>query len=116
MLEDIFKERLKKKQELEKLGYDVYPAKTSRTYLIADALESFDLLAKQKKKVVLAGRLMGLRVQGGVAFADLQDGSGAKLQIVLKKDNLKDFEVLKENLDIGDFLETSGALFKTRRG
>lgn len=116
MLEDILKERLKKKEELEKLGYDVYPARIQRTHLIADALKSFNSLAKSKKKVFVAGRVMGLRVQGGLGFADLQDGSGSKIQILLKKDNLKDFDSLKSGLDIGDFLEAGGPLFKTKRG
>lgn len=116
MLEDIIKERLKKKQALEKLGYNPYPAKITRTHLVAEAIKSFDTLAKNKKRISVAGRMMGLRVQGALIFADLQDGTDAKLQIVIKKDNLKDFEVIKENLDIGDFLEASGALFKTQRG
>ncbi len=44
MLEDIRKERLKKKEELEKLGYDVYPARVERTHLISEALKSFNAL------------------------------------------------------------------------
>src|SRR3989338_8215665 len=116
MLEDIIKERLRKKKDLENLGRDVYPSKIKRTHLIADALGSFAALAKQKKKVFIAGRVIGLRIQGGVGFADVQDGSGAKIQVVLKKDILADFNVLKNDLDIGDFLEVSGPLFKTQRG
>lgn len=115
MLEDIRGERRKKKIELEKLGYSLYPAVTQRTYLISDALKLFSALAKSKKKVFLAGRVMGLRVQGGVAFADLKDETG-KIQAVLLKSNLSDFNALKNNLDIGDFLEIGGALFKTKAG
>lgn len=115
MIDDIIKERFKKKEDLEKLGYDIYPARVERTHLISEAIEAFNSLTKQKKKISVAGRVMGLRVQGGLGFADLRDGSG-KLQAVLKKDNLKDFSVLKSNLDIGDFLEVSGALFKTQKG
>lgn len=116
MLEDIRKERLKKKEDLEKLGYEVYPARVKRTHLVAEALKSFSALSKSKTKIFLAGRIIGLRMQGGVGFADIQDGSGEKIQSVFKKDNLKDFEVFKNNLDIGDFLEVSGPLFKTQRG
>lgn len=117
MLEDIIKERLKKKEDLEKLGYEVYPARIKRTHLISEALESFDSLSKQKKKISVAGRVMGMRIQGGLGFIDLRDGSGAvKLQAVLKKDNLEDFAVLRNDLDIGDFLEVSGTLFTTQKG
>jgi len=58
---------------------------------------------------------MGWRAQGGVAFADLKDESG-KMQAVLLKNNLADFLALKENIDIGDFLEIGGPLFKTKAG
>lgn len=115
MIEDLIKERLKKKAELEKLGLDLYPARVKRTHLVAHVVKEFAALSKKKTKVWLAGRLMGLRVQGGVAFADLADESG-KVQIVFTKANLANFQALKDNLDIGDFVEVSGPLFKTKRG
>lgn len=116
MLEDIIKERLKKKSELEKLGLDLYPARVKRTHLVSEALKNFPALSKKKTKIWLSGRLLGLRVQGGVAFADLTDSSGEKIQLVLTKARLPNFQTLKDNLDIGDFAEVSGPLFKTKRG
>jgi len=115
MLEDILKERRKKKETLEKLGYDLYPARVKRTHAVGDVLDSFNALAKGKKKITIAGRVMGLRVQGAIGFADLADESG-KIQVFLKKDNIKDFPDIKANLDIGDFLEVSGPVFKTKAG
>lgn len=128
MLEEIRKERLRKKIELEKLGYNVYPTFIKRTHLIGEVLKNFEELAKKSRrpkgvgipagasgKIFLAGRVIGWRVQGGVAFADLKDESG-KLQAVLLKSNLPDFDVLKNSLDIGDFLEVGGSLFKTKAG
>ncbi len=116
MLEDLIKERLKKKAELEKLGLNVYPSQVKRTHLVAHVVKDFSALSKKKTKVWLTGRLLGLRVQGGVAFADLTDGSGEKIQIVFTKANLKNFQALKDNLDIGDFVEVAGPLFKTKKG
>ncbi|MEK7192089.1 MAG: amino acid--tRNA ligase-related protein [Patescibacteria group bacterium] len=115
MLEDIIKERLKKRSQLEKAGYNPYPARVKRSSTIAEALKNFNSLAKQKKKLSLAGRIMGLRDQGSLLFADLKDESG-RIQVVVKKDNLKNFQTLKETLDIGDFIETAGTFFKTSRG
>lgn len=115
MLEDLIKERLKKKAELEKLGLDLYPSKVKRSHLVAHVIADFAAMEKKKAKVWLVGRLMGLRVQGGVAFADLSDESG-KIQIVFSKKNLKNFQALKDNLDIGDFVEVAGPVFKTKRG
>ncbi len=115
MLEDIRKERLKKKEQLERLGYDIYPARVKRTNSIGGVVQSFAALSKKKTTISIAGRVMGLRVQGAIGFADLMDASG-KIQVFLKKDNLKSFTVLKANLDIGDFLEVGGTLFKTKAG
>ncbi len=116
MLEDLIKERLKKKDALEKLGLNVYPARVKRSHLVAHVVKEFSALSKKKTKVWLTGRLLGLRIQGGVAFADLMDGSGGKIQIVLAKAKLPNFQTLKDNLDIGDFVEVSGPLFKTKKG
>ncbi len=115
MLEDILKERLKKKGELEKLGYEPYPARVKRTHSIGEAVAGFQTLAKKKSKIFVVGRVMGLRLQGAIGFADVQDSSG-KVQVFLKKDNLGDFAALKNNLDIGDFLEVGGTFFKTKAG
>lgn len=115
MLEDLIKERLKKLAELKKLGIDPYPPRVRRTHEIGALLKSFAGLSKSRKSVSVAGRVMGLRAQGGLIFADLKDQNGA-IQLVIKKDTLKDFDVFKGNLDIGDFLEASGKVFKTERG
>ncbi|MDP1718801.1 MAG: lysine--tRNA ligase [bacterium] len=115
MLEDLIKERMKKKAELEKLGLDLYPSQIKRTHLVAHVIADFAAMEKKKAKVWLTGRLLGLRVQGGVAFADLADESG-RIQIVFTKAKLTNFQALKENLDIGDFVEVAGPVFKTKRG
>jgi lysyl-tRNA synthetase, class II len=58
---------------------------------------------------------MGMRAQGGVMFLDLKDASG-RIQAVLNKKQVKDYAILKENLDIGDFVAVKGTLFKTKKG
>ncbi|MFH1759437.1 MAG: lysine--tRNA ligase [Patescibacteria group bacterium] len=117
MLQDIIRERLRKLENFRKSGIEPYPAKTKRTHLIGEVLADFNKLQRSKKKIFLAGRIIGLRGQGGVVFIDLQDWSG-KIQLVLKKDNLTklDFMSYRDNLDIGDFVECGGAVFKTKRG
>lgn len=107
MLEDIIKERLKKRRD--------YPARVKRTHPIAQLLKNFGIFARKKNKIFVAGRVMGLRIQGSLIFLDIQDGEG-KIQGVLKKDNLKNFQEFKNNIDIGDFVEIGGSLFKTKRG
>src|SRR3989344_4924713 len=107
MLEDIIQERLKKQRH--------YPARVKRTHFISEVIDNFSSLEKQKKNLSLTGRVIGLRVQGGLIFADILDESG-KIQAVIKKDSVTNFNKLKNSLDIGDFIEVGGKLFKTTRG
>ena len=115
MLEDIIKKRLEKLAALKTRKIDPYPAEVKRTLTASGAVNNFIRLSKTKKVFWLAGRLRSLRDQGGVVFADLEDESG-RVQIILKKKFTKDFEVFKTNLDVGDFVEASGRLIKTKTG
>ncbi len=125
MLDDIIQERLKKLSRLKKEGINPYPASVKRTVSIGEALKKFSAkggsafggkaLEKSRKKIFLVGRLLSWRDQGGVIFADIADESG-KIQLVLKKDTLKNFALFKETLDRGDFLSAAGTLFKTQKG
>lgn len=115
MLEDIIKSRKEKLEFLRGKGINPYPARVKMTISIAEALAGFAKLSRAKKKLYLVGRIMSLRDQGGVIFADIDDGA-AKIQAVLTKKNLKDFKLLKEAFDTGDFIEVGGVLFKTKKG
>jgi len=115
MLEDLRKDRLAKLKKIQQAGINPYPARTRRTHTVAFALENFNILSKTRKKIRIAGRLTGLRDQGGVLFLDIEDESG-KLQAVLKKENLRNFQFLKSVLDRGDFISLGGTLFQTKRG
>lgn len=116
MIDALIDERKKKRDAFLQAGVDPYPADVKRTHPIGDAVRDFAGLEKKKTRVSLAGRIRGLRNQGNLFFADLEDASGS-IQIVAKKDTLKkDFQLFRDNLDIGDFIEATGALFKTKRG
>jgi len=115
MLHDLINERLKKLSQLKESKVDPYPARVKRTVSIGEVRASFRKLSQAKKKISITGRVLGFRDQGNLLFCDLKDGSGA-LQVVLKKENLKNFALLKKTLDRGDHLSASGALFKTKSG
>ena len=114
MLEDIIKERKKKLETIRQAGLNPYPPLAKRTKTCGEALSLFSSLEKSKKNISLTGRLRGLRDQGKIIFADLEDESG-KIQLVFKKENLKNFSFFKSVTDIGDFLSISGILFKTKK-
>jgi lysyl-tRNA synthetase class 2 len=116
-LEEIREARLKKLQKLREVGVDPYPAKTERNFEIGQLINEFENLQKENKTVTIAGRIMALRLQGAIGFADIFDGSG-KFQIFFKKgESISDesFDLFVETVDIGDFIEVSGTLFTTKR-
>lgn len=113
MLEDIVHERKKKLNILRDSGANPYPSSVARTLSLGEALLKFKALERSRKKLALAGRVMGTRDQGKLIFVDIEDESG-KIQAVLKRDNVKNFALLKDTLDIGDFLAVTGTLFKTK--
>jgi len=115
MIEDIIDERKKKIGLFLGEGVNPYPTCTKRNISMGDVLKHFVSFAKAKKRVVCAGRIRGIRDQGKIIFVDLEDFSG-KIQVVLHRDDVKNFTLYKKTLDIGDFLEVSGVVFKTKSG
>jgi len=107
--------RLEKIKKLEELGREVYPGYSNKNVIISDAKKYFRRWSLLRKKIVVAGRIMSQRGQGGIMFLNLRDNFD-HLQVVFKKDTLNDLLVAQDNLDIGDFIECEGTLFKTQRG
>ena len=115
-LEDIKQTKLEKLELLKKAGVDPYPAKSWRTHEIKQALDNFEKLSEEKERIVLVGRVMAKREHGASVFLDLQDESG-QMQTYFKKDVLgeRDYDLFSKTVDIGDFIEVSGFLFKTKK-
>lgn len=109
--------RLKKIEELKRLGIDPYPAKARRDMTIHKALEDFSTLSKSQKPLTLVGRLHSRRGHGKIFFVDLMDETG-KLQLVVKYDAVgeKRFDVFERLIDSGDFMQVTGRLFSTEKG
>jgi len=112
--DDLFQTRLKKLKELQK-RINPYPSVVEKTHTNYEAKDNFKKL--KDRNITLAGRLIRLRLMGKACFGNLQDESG-DIQVYFKYDNLgkENFIFLKEYIDLGDFLEVSGRLFKTHTG
>ena len=115
-LQKIKRIRLKKLERLKRAGLNPYPAKASRTFGNQEALDNFSKLLK-KKNIFLVGRIRSIREHGGSTFCHIEDG-WAQIQIYLKQDKVgkKEYRLFLDNIDIGDFIEVQGILFKTRKG
>lgn len=116
-LAEIIKNRLKKRKILLERQENPYPVFTKRTHEIGAAFDNFSALSKGKKVVKLAGRLMALRIHGGMTFGEIKDSSG-EIQIAFRQDVLGKimYGRISKYLDIGDFLNVEGILFKTKKG
>lgn len=114
MREDILKTKLEKLENIRKAGLDPYPEKTERSIANAEALESFDNLAE--KEITLVGRVKSFRPMGNAAFAHIEDGTG-KIQIFLGKKNMpeEEYKLFIKTVEIGDFVQVTGKLFKTKQ-
>ena len=110
-------ERLRKLELLNAAGMDVYPARTARNTSNIVFLDTFEELTKSAKHVILAGRILSRRGQGGIMFADVNDGTG-KVQIVLQENEMDAvlFKLFADTVDIGDFIEVKGKAYTTKRG
>lgn len=113
MIEEILKERARKRARYESHA-DPYPARVRRTHTVAEALKTFGARRKVNT-MTLVGRVTALRDQGKIVFANLTDQSGT-IQILLEQARTRPFPLLKETLDLGDFLEVKGAPVVTKRG
>lgn len=114
-IEELRKIRLKKLEAIKKAAINPYPLRTKRTHKISEALENFSKLEKLKKIIVLVGRIRSVRIHGGLTFFHIEDGTG-KIQVCLRKNRIgeKSYQFFLEHLEIGDFLEIEGTLFKTK--
>ncbi len=112
-MDDILNIRLNKKKALEEKGVYPYGRKFDKANTLSAIVEDY----QEGREVKTAGRLMTIRAHGGSIFADIKDCTG-KLQLYFKRDILgrEDFDILKQQLDIGDIIGVGGTLFKTHKG
>ncbi|MFA4888215.1 MAG: lysine--tRNA ligase [Candidatus Omnitrophota bacterium] len=108
-LNEIIQQRLAKLEALKALGVNVYATSSPERVEIGQILANFE----ENKSVVLAGRIMAKRSHGKATFLDLRDATG-KIQLYLKEDFIsKEKLAIFQQIDIADFLEVKGSLFKT---
>jgi lysyl-tRNA synthetase class 2 len=111
--------RREKLVKLRELGINPYPADL---YPVNHTSKQVKEQFEEGKNVIIAGRLMSMRVQGKASFAQLQDSEG-RIQVYFNRDEIcagedKTMynEVFKKLLDFGDFVGIEGELFTTQVG
>ena len=111
--------RREKLSKLKELGINPYPA---NLYPVDTTSKQVEENYQEGKEVVVAGRLMSVRIQGKASFASLQDSEG-RVQLYFNRDEICPGEdktlyneVFKKLLDLGDFVGVEGTLFTTQVG
>lgn len=120
-LKELRDERLRKLEELKTLGVNPYPAKSGRTHMMGDIVESFE--SHEGQQATVAGRIVGIRKFGKLAFIVLKDESG-RLQLFLKAGDVAETNPAESRiglehlnlLDSGDFIEATGEIMKSKTG
>ena len=118
---DQFKQRQKKLEQIQALGYEAYPREFRWSDTPADVVRKYGEasttdLEMGRKETSLAGRMVSYRLMGKAGFAHLQ-GSGKRIQIYVRKDVVgeKGFQLF-HLLDLGDHIGVRGHMFRTKTG
>src|SRR5690349_19735081 len=94
-LKELRDERLRKLDELKKLGVNAYPAHAERTHTLLNVTEQFSDL--EGKQVAVVGRITNIRKFGKIAFVVLRDATGA-LQLFLGADHVAELDAPKSQI------------------
>ena len=111
--------RLADRAALYAAGKNPYPEHSDVTDHAADLLERYAGLANEEagaETVTVGGRIVAKRGQGKIMFLVLRDPS-ADIQLFCRVNDVEEasWEVLKE-FDLGDIVQATGVVVRTKRG
>lgn len=118
---DLEKVRLEKIEQMRAGGVEPYPTRASTTHRITEAVRLFEATEADENPevihVIVAGRIRSMRQMGKLIFAHIEDGSG-RIQLFLRVNELGELAMdrFRADFDLGDFVEASGTLMRTRSG
>lgn len=113
--------RANKADALRAIGVEPYPTRTERTHTTAEAKAVFE--AEEQKEtpspvmVSLAGRIRSLRSMGKICFMHIED-RGGRIQLFFRVNEVgqEEMKALATYFDLGDFIQASGEIVRTRTG
>ena len=121
-LEAQIENRRTKRDRLRERGIDPYPTRAAYDLEPSAICERYDdRTAEQLEEAAIElrvpGRLRAHRTHGKAAFLDISDAAGAKVQVLLRRNQVgEDAWWLLSQLDIGDYVLAAGVLIRTRTG
>ena len=118
---DLEMQRLNKLEQLRAIGQEPYPLRAHKSHTNASAVALFEKTetegSQEPVEVVLAGRLRAIRHMGKLSFAHIEDRTG-KIQLLMRVNEIgaEKLDEFVRFYDLGDFIEASGQMMRTRRG
>jgi lysyl-tRNA synthetase class 2 len=113
--------RLEKVQRLREQGIEPYPTQAERTHTSIEAIKAMEAVEGQEGaepvRATLVGRIRSMRPMGKLVFTHIEDGFG-RVQLFVRQNDIgaEQMELLKTEFDLGDFIQATGEMFRTRTG
>ncbi len=111
--------RREKLKTIREMGINPYPADL---FPVDSTAQDIKDKYEEGKRVVIAGRMMSIKIQGKASFGELQDSTG-RVQVYFNRDEIcpeedksKYNDLFKKLIDLGDFVGVEGELFTTQVG
>lgn len=110
-------QRLAKLEKLQEANIEPFPLRVERTHTSKTAVAAFAADESEEIQVTVCGRLVSFRDMGKTVFAHIEDGHG-RLQLFVRRDAIGEdsHRVFRKLLDLGDFVQATGVMFRTRTG
>ena len=113
--------RVEKIHAMREDGVEPYPTRAKRTHTTQEAKAAFEANEAQEGtdpvSVTLAGRIRSLRSMGKICFIHIEDKDG-RIQLFFRVNNVgaEAMKFLTNKFDLGDFIQASGEMMRTRTG
>lgn len=122
-LKDFRDERLRKLEQLKKLGINPYPASSKRSISIDEIIDRYRDLENDGIDITCAGRIVNIRKFGKIAFVVIKE-KHQQIQLFLSQEKVlapdyNNSEIGFDNLNLldnGDFIEITGQAQTTKTG
>ena len=113
--------RREKRERIIESGREAYPVSVPRTKSLADIRSKYDGLAIDTATgdiESVTGRIIFKRDTGKLAFANLREGDGTELQVMLSLDKVgpDQLDAWKSDIDLGDIVSVTGEVITSKRG
>ena len=113
--------RREKRERIIESGKEAYPVSVPRTKSLADIRAKYvgletDTATGDVESVT--GRIIFKRDTGKLAFANLREGDGTELQVMLSLDKVgqEQLDSWKSDIDLGDIVSVTGEVITSKRG